>query len=111
MSDATPNDTPQILIEFPSKPGIQKVSLKPKDVSEKSAKALDAAMQTIQQMADKVTSTMWEIAQKPSEVAVEFGLKFDVESGVLLAKTSVEAGLNVTLKWNLRETHPPAPSL
>lgn len=103
MSDTTANDTPQILIEFPQKAGIQQVSLTPKDVSKKSAKALDAAMHTIQEMAHKVTTAVTGIAHKPSEVEVSFGLKFDVESGVLIAKTGLEAGLDVTLKWDLTE--------
>jgi hypothetical protein len=103
MSDTTSSDAPQVLIEFPQKAGIQQVTLKPEDVSKKSAEALDAAMTTIQQMSDKVTAAVRAVAQKPSEVEIEFGLKFDVETGVLIAKTGVEAGLNVTLKWDLTE--------
>ena len=103
MSDIATNNTPQILIEFPQKPGIQQVSLTPENVSKKSANALEAAMSTIRQMSDKVAAAVKDIAHKPSEVEIEFGLKFDVESGVLIAKTGMEAGLNVTLKWDLTE--------
>ncbi len=103
MSDTTTNDTPQILIEFPQKAGIQQVSLTPENISKKSANAMEAAMSTIQQMAQKVTTTVKKMTYKPSEVEVSFGLKFDMESGVLIAKTGVEAGLDVTLKWDLKE--------
>jgi len=39
------------------------------------------------------------ISENFKEVQVEFGVKLDVEAGALIAKTGVEATINVTLTW------------
>lgn len=101
------NEGTTILIEFePLRPtGVQKVSLKPgevpKELAEKSARALDSAMSTIQAMAHRVTETVHGIpvAERPNEVSVEFGLKLDAEAGAYIAKAGAEAGFKVTLTW------------
>jgi len=103
MTTVTIDENAPILIEFPPKAGIQQVSLSLEDLGDKSAKAFESAMKTIQQMGQRVTTAVKSMAQKPSEVEVSFGLKFDVESGVLIAKAGMEAGLNVKLKWELKK--------
>ena len=62
-------------------------------------KAIEKAIAVIQNTAQKVNSAMRNIESRPDHVEVEFGIKFDAEVGVILAKASTEASLNVTLSW------------
>jgi hypothetical protein len=96
-----------ILVEFDDlrQTGVRQVSRGPGEISgklaQKSARALDSAMGTIQGMAHRVTETVREIkvAERPDKVSVEFGLKLDAEAGAYIAKASTEAGFKVTLTW------------
>jgi hypothetical protein len=54
-------------------------------------------------MAERVTSATRDLARRPDEIEVEFGLKLDAAGGALLARAGVEAHLTVTLKWDATE--------
>ena len=88
-----------VLVEFQSKPGVQAVSRSPAELLERSAKALDQAMITIQYMARRVAATMSSLDAAPEQVEVGFGLNFDIESGVVVARAGVGASINVNLIW------------
>ena len=45
-----------------------------------------------------------EVSQKPDEIEVKLGLKFSVEAGAIIAKTSSEGNIEVTLKWTKGKT-------
>lgn len=91
-------DTP-ILVEFAPRPGVQKVSLSPADLAEKSGEALDRAMSTIHQMARRVSALRAALPDEFTQVELEFGIKLDAEAGALLSKVGGEASINVTLTW------------
>ncbi len=96
----------EILVEFVPlyRPGVQPVSrlaLGPEEMAGKSALALDKAMSTIRQMGNRVTETIKSInvADRPSTVELEFGLKLDAVAGAYIAKASTEASFKVVLTW------------
>jgi hypothetical protein len=91
-------DTP-ILVEFAPRPGVQQVALSPADWAEKSAQALDRAMGTIRQMAQRVSALRDALPDEFTQVELEFGVKLDAEAGALLSKVGGEASINVTLTW------------
>ncbi len=93
------DDSAPILVEFTPRAGLKETSLKPEDLTAKSAQALDAAMNTIYNMARRVTDTVDALVSRPNQVEVAFGLKFDSQAGVLLAKAGLEASLNIKLIW------------
>jgi hypothetical protein len=100
------NDAP-VLVEFAPRPGVQQVALTPADMAEKSEKALDSAMNTIHQMAGRVSAALDTLAEhRPNEVEVEFGLKLDAEAGALIAKAGIEASVNVKLTWKGGDAKP-----
>ncbi len=99
MGNFAVDENAPILVEFEIKPGLQQVSLSPADVVEKSAAALDSAMNTIHHMARRVTSTVDALAARPSLVEVSFGLKLEAEAGAFIAKAGAEASINVKLTW------------
>jgi hypothetical protein len=106
MSTFVVDEGAPILVEFAPKPGLREVSLSPADLAEKSAKALDSAMNTIHQMARRVAATAksLSIAERPSQIEVEFGLKLDAAAGAVVAQASTEASFNVKLTWEREET-------
>lgn len=57
-------------------------------------------MSVIQDVAGRVNSSVKDIKGKPNHVEVEFGVKFDTEVGVIIAKASMEASVNVKLSWD-----------
>ena len=103
MSTFTINANAPVLVEFETKPGIQKVALTPEDILGKSAQALDSAMNTIHHMARRVTATISNLAERPSEVEVTFGIKLNMETGAIIAKVGGEGSINVKLKWELEK--------
>jgi len=88
-----------LLVDFPPKAGLKEVSLSAQDLAARSAAAVDSAMNSIREMAERVSSTTERLARPPSDVEVEFGLKLDASGGALVARASVEAHLVVTLRW------------
>ncbi|MBQ0906799.1 CU044_2847 family protein [Micromonospora sp. U21] len=101
-------DTP-IKVEFCRRPGLQDVSRPGAEVTRRSGEALAEAMGIVRQMADKVHRAVGSMVQPPSEVELSFGIKFDSEAGALIAKASVEAALNVTLRWGTGATEAAEP--
>jgi hypothetical protein len=51
-------------------------------------------------MSQKVNSTVKDMEGHPNHVEVDFGIKFDTEAGIIIAKASMEASLNVKLTWD-----------
>lgn len=73
---------------------------------------MDKALVVMQSTAQKVNSAIKSIDGIPDHIEVEFGIKFDVEAGVIIAKASMEASLNVKLTWdNLEKSQPPTGSI
>ncbi|HVN17108.1 MAG TPA: CU044_2847 family protein [Anaerolineales bacterium] len=95
------NNDDVILVEFEPASGVRTFGLSPTDIAEKSQEAVDQALKTVQAMAKKSLAAIQAIplAQRPDTIAVEFGLKLDVEGTAVVAKASVEAAINVTLTW------------
>jgi hypothetical protein len=80
------------------------------NITEQSAKAIDSAMNTIHNMARRVSATAKSLplAERPSQIEVEFGLKLDAAAGAVVAQAGVEASLNVKLTWERKEARRPA---
>ena len=91
-----------ILIDMGPAAGVRGVaSYSMVDMYEKSDEAVEKAMKTIRAMAEKTVNTVKAIpvSERPSKVEVEFGIKFDLEAGAVVAKASTEAAVKVTLTW------------
>lgn len=43
------------------------------------------------------------LADPPTQLEVEFGLKFDADANAIVAKAGTEAGFTVTLMWEREE--------
>jgi hypothetical protein len=94
-----------ILVDMGSAAGVRGVAYSMVDMYEKSDEAVEKAMGTIRAMAEKTANTMKNIkvSERPSKVEVEFGIKFDLEAGAVVAKASTETAVKVTLTWEHQE--------
>ncbi len=69
-------------------------------VSEIATETFESAMGRLGRAAEVVRSKVSEMAESPDEVTVEFAVKIASEVGVVVANTSAEANLRVTVRWN-----------
>jgi hypothetical protein len=98
----------EILVEFTTgEQGLRPVGLfsrkKQPELAEKSNEAVNKAMDTIKNMATRVHSTVQTIENRPKNIEVEFGIKFDAEVGVIVAKVTAEASMTVKMVWENTE--------
>lgn len=93
-----------VLVELTPAPGAYDVGII-EDLEEKSAKALNSAMNTIHQMATYIVATMDSVSEstRPSKVESKFGLKLTNEGNALITKASLEANIEVTLTWEIKK--------
>ncbi len=100
MSTFEIDENEPILVETTPQAGMKQVSLSPAEVAQKSKEAVDSAMNTIHQMAQRVVVTVDTLANRPSEVEVEFSLKLNAEVGkAIIAKATAEGSMKVKLTW------------
>ncbi len=91
------NENAPVLVDFEAQPGAYEVALSPEDAVKKSAEALDSAMNTIHNMAQRVIATVDALPRQPTQAEVTFGIKLNAEAGAIITKAGVEATINVTL--------------
>jgi hypothetical protein len=95
-----------ILIDMEPAVGVRGVaSYSLVDMYEKSDEAVGKAMGMIRAMAEKTFNTVKSIpaSERPSKVEVEFGIKFNLEAGAVVAKASTETAIKVTLTWEHKD--------
>ncbi|MDJ0897953.1 MAG: CU044_2847 family protein [Xenococcus sp. MO_188.B8] len=100
MTNSTAEQDQPIQFEFSILPGEEEVNLPSiEDLPQRSAEALNQAMGTIRTMARRTMETIDTLANKPSEVEVEFGIKIIGEAGAIISKVGGEGNITVKLKW------------
>ncbi|WP_271254643.1 CU044_2847 family protein [Pseudanabaena sp. Chao 1811] len=106
MTDLPEDNLEIILVDFKGVGGSvgQVRSISPEEISkqlvEQSQRSVNAAMGTIRLMANRTIAMLDTMANKPSQVEVEFGIKLDAKAGALLASAGAEGSLKVKLVWN-----------
>src|SRR5688572_6175738 len=104
MGDQQPS-TYQITFEWNDndyyQDGVTKISRlpTPEVLAEKSEAAMRAALSTIQDIAERIATTMDRIKIPPDEVTLSFGIRLGEETGVI-TKGGEDAHFNVKLVWN-----------
>jgi uncharacterized protein YfcZ (UPF0381/DUF406 family) len=68
-------------------------------VANKTAEQMDEAIGVAKQVAGQAAQQLQTMDHRPDEVQLKLGLKFVVEAGVIIAKTSTEGNLEITLTW------------
>lgn len=78
--------------------GTARVSRGDKTVA-KANQTFESALDKIKPTANAVISKLRDLIEQPDEICVEFGLKFNAKSDIILASAGIEANFKVTLKW------------
>ena len=100
MIDSEAKTGTPILIQFSAQPGLEHTAfwdMKPDELKKNSEEALNNAMKTIEEMANRINALQKNIPVEFSQVEVEFGIKFDWKVGAILAEAGTEASINVPL--------------
>ena len=105
-TDPYSEESTPLIVEFTTSEGDKSVRqigifdrFKKPELVQKSESALDKSMTVIQKMSKRVNTTVQALDQKPDQLEVDFGIKFDGEFGIIIAKASIEASMNVKLVW------------
>lgn len=67
---------------------------------ESAATSLSVALTGVRDAAAEALRQFREMATAPDEVQLEFGVRLNAEAGAVIAKTSAEGHLTVTLTWS-----------
>jgi hypothetical protein len=98
-----------ILVEFPDRHGLVEASLgwpnreKLEELAAHSQAALNRAMETIAEMAQRAAALRDQIPHEFTKAEISFGVKLDYEAGALLAKAGAEGSIAVTLTWERKK--------
>lgn len=68
-----------------------------------AAGRFEEGLDQIRQMAGRTLERMVSLPAPPSTVELEFGVKFNVETGAVIARTGVEGHLKVKMVWERSE--------
>jgi hypothetical protein len=93
-------DDGQILIEVREATSTVGFGAQPTEKSkEKARNAFNQALHTIQLAASGVLETLNTLPEKPDTAKVDFAIKFDAEARAMIAHSSNDAQLRVSLSW------------
>ena len=70
------------------------------DLVVKSTKKFSEALSTVKNISHKVIDSISGMTVRPDEIELKLGIKFSAEAGVVVAKTSTEGNIELTVKWN-----------
>jgi len=75
-------------------------SKRPGEVVAALNESLEAALERFVPMAQAIVGKFRNLAERPDEVGVEFGIKLTGTAGLVVAHASGEANFKVTLHWS-----------
>ncbi|HEY6374628.1 MAG TPA: CU044_2847 family protein [Edaphobacter sp.] len=77
----------------------------------KANETFDTALDRVRYAAETMLDRLTSLTRPPDEVAVEFGVKLNAETGAVIAKASTEANFKINLKWTrASSSNAPAPA-
>ena len=68
-------------------------------LAEKARDSFDAALAQVKPGVEVLITQLGDLASRPDDVSLEFGIKFTAGADALIAKTSLEGNIKVTLAW------------
>jgi hypothetical protein len=66
---------------------------------EKVRDSFETAVAQVKPAAEALLTQLQDLTSKPEQVTLEFGIKFTAGADALIAKTSLEGNVKVTLAW------------
>jgi hypothetical protein len=74
-------------------------SARPDQVVATVAESFETALERLQPLTRAIVVKLQDIVDGPEEIGVEFGLKMNLEAGLVVARAASEANFTVTLRW------------
>jgi hypothetical protein len=68
-------------------------------VAERARDTFETAIAQIKPGVEALMAQLRDLSAKPENISLEFGIKFTAGADALIAKTSVEGNVKVTLTW------------
>jgi hypothetical protein len=68
-------------------------------VAERAQETFETAIAQIKPGVEAMMAQLRDLTAKPENISLEFGIKFTAGADALIAKTSVEGNVKVTLSW------------
>lgn len=69
------------------------------EVTQKTDEMFEEGLRLIESVTDSFVKRVQGLEKVPAEFSVEFGIVFKADLGAIIAKTSAEANLKITLIW------------
>lgn len=99
----------EVLVEARPVAGSEPTSGRLEAAAGRAVEAFDKAQETITAIAERVAGTVGELARRsarPDRMEVEFGLSFTASGNVIVAGSTVEATLKITVAYERRDQVP-----
>jgi hypothetical protein len=71
---------------------------------ETTNKTFEVAVDTVKHAAETVVDRFRSLSRPPEELTLELGIKLSAEAGAVIAKTSTDANIKVTMSWKRPST-------
>lgn len=69
------------------------------EIFEEATVKFEEALDKIRPVVNSVIQKFTNLSQEPNQIAVEFGLNMNANSGVLIASAGVEANFKINISW------------
>jgi hypothetical protein len=77
------------------------------DIVVKANESFESALDRVRWAAEGLLARLTSLASPPDEVAIEFGVKLNAETGAVIAKAATEANFKINLKWTRAASNGP----
>jgi hypothetical protein len=99
-------DDGPVVVEVDAKdPGFKGIAHKPGEIIDVSER-FEAALGNVRAAAVSALRAFRDKSLAPDEVSLEFGVKFNVSAGAVIAKTAAEGNLIIRLSWSSGDPKP-----
>ena len=82
-------------------------AIAPSDIVVKANESFESALDRVRWAAEGLLARLTSLASPPDEVAIEFGVKLNAETGAVIAKAATEANFKINIKWTRAASNSP----
>jgi hypothetical protein len=87
-----------VVAEMDEIPGVSRAGRQ--DALITAQRTLEGALTEVRDAAAATIAQFQDMARKPDEVEIEFGVKLNAEAGAIIARTGMEGHFQVTVRWS-----------
>jgi hypothetical protein len=87
-----------VVAEMDEVPGVSRAGRQ--DALITAQRTLEGALTEVRDAAAATIAQFQDMARKPDEVEIEFGVKLNAEAGAIIARTGMEGHFQVTVRWS-----------